>query len=280
MPPVAFAFSEQLTVCDLCGKSEFAVRDQQAKIMECAGCGYRFLNPRPSQEEIAEAYSAPEQYDVWLREDEGRHRMWQKRWELVKSHASGTRLLDVGAGLGTFLAEARDDGWEVSGTEVSKSAIAKARELFGFEMAEGQLEDVSLQGPYDVVTLWHVLEHLPSPSRGLDLARRLLRRGGLLVVAVPNDSNARWRFQKLKNGVYMPYEELAPGKEVHLSHFTVAALRAAIESRGFRIQLLTVDDHYPAPTPRTDRLISAYRVLMATTGANLGVATLALARAE
>jgi len=206
--------------------------------------------------------------------------MWQKRWELVKSHASGTRLLDVGAGLGTFLAEARDDGWEVSGTEVSKSAIAKARELFGFEMAEGQLEDVSLQGPYDVVTLWHVLEHLPSPSRGLDLARRLLRRGGLLVVAVPNDSNARWRFQKLKNGVYMPYEELAPGKEVHLSHFTVAALRAAIEARGFRIQLLTVDDHYPAPTPRTDRLISAYRVLMATTGANLGVATLALARAE
>lgn len=248
--------------------------------MECSRCGYRFLSPRPSQAEITQAYSAPEQYDSWLREDEGRRLMWRKRWELVKSHATGKRLLDVGAGLGTFLAEARDDGWEVSGTEVSKSAIAKARELFGIEISEGQLEEVSLKGPYDVVTLWHVLEHLPSPSRGLDLARRLLRPGGLLVVAVPNDSNARWRFQKLKNGAFMPYEDLAPGKEIHLSHFTIAALRAAIEARGFRVTLITVDDHYPAPTPRTARLISAYRALMATTGANLGVATLALATAK
>jgi len=123
------------------------------------------------------------------------------------------------------------------------------------------------------------LEHLPSPSRGLELCRARLRRGGLLVVAVPNDSDARWRFQKLKNGSYMPYEDLEPGMEIHLSHFTVPVLRRAIQARAYHVALMTVDDHYPIPNRKTDRLVRAYRSLMAATGQNLGVATLAFATA-
>jgi SAM-dependent methyltransferase len=278
-PAVAFTFSEKLTTCDLCGSRDFAVRDEAKKVVQCRHCGYRFLNPRPSQSEIAEAYSAPQQYDTWLDEDLGRQVMWKKRWGLVKRHAQGTRLLDVGAGIGTFLANARDDGWSVSGTEVSRSAIAIARERYGIEIAEGQLGDATVSGPFDVVSMWHVLEHLPSPSQGLRQCRSLLREGGLLVVAVPNDSDARWRFQRAKNGSYMPYEDLEPGKEIHLSHFTVPVLRSAIRSNGFRIELMTVDDHYPTPSARTDQLVRGYRALMAVTRVNLGIATLALATA-
>ena len=76
-----------------------------------------------------------------------------------------------------------------------------------------------------------------------------------MVVAVANDSDARWRFQTLKNGLYMPYEELKPGGEIHLSHFTVSVLRRAIQSSGFRLHLMTVDDHYPTPSKRSDQLI-------------------------
>lgn len=278
-PAVAFTFSEALTTCDLCGSRNFVVRDQATKVMQCRDCGYRFTSPRPSQSEIAEAYSAPQQYDTWLKEDQGRQLLWKKRWGLVKRRASGTRLLDVGAGIGTFLANARDDGWSVSGTEVSQSAIAIARETYGVEIIEGQLGDTTISGPFDVVTMWHVLEHLPSPSLGLRQCRSLLRTGGLLVVAVPNDSDARWRFQKLKNGSYMPYEDLKPGGEIHLSHFTVPVLRRAIQSNGFRVQLVTIDDHYPTPTPRTDLLVRLYRALMAASGINLGLATLVLATA-
>jgi SAM-dependent methyltransferase len=247
--------------------------------MQCRGCGYRFLNPRPSQSEIAEAYSAPQQYDTWLEEDLGRQVMWKKRWDLVKQHAQGSRLLDVGAGIGTFLSNARDDGWSVSGTEVSRSAITIARQRYGVEIVEGQLGDAPISGPFDVVSMWHVLEHLPSPSLGLRQCHSLLRTGGLLVVAVPNDSDARWRFQRAKNGSYMPYEDLEPGKEIHLSHFTVPVLRRAIQSNGFRMGLMTVDDHYPTPSRRTDQLVRGYRALMATTQVNLGIATLALATA-
>jgi 2-polyprenyl-3-methyl-5-hydroxy-6-metoxy-1,4-benzoquinol methylase len=81
--------------------------------MECGRCHYRFVNPRPSQEEIARAYSAPQQYDLWLAQAEGRRITWKKRWDLVKHYAKGGRLLDVGAGIGTFLAAAKSDGWEV-----------------------------------------------------------------------------------------------------------------------------------------------------------------------
>ncbi len=228
---------------------------------------------------MAEAYSTPQQYDTWLDEDAGRQVMWKKRWDLVKRHARGSRVLDVGAGIGTFLAYARDDGWSVAGTEVSRSAITIARERHGLEILEGQLGEISVPEPFDMVTMWHVLEHLPSPSLGLRLCHSLLRKGGLLVVAVPNDSDARWRFQRAKNGSYMPYEDLEPGKEIHLSHFTVRVLRKAITSADFKVELMTVDDHHPQPSVRTERLVRLYRGLMATSGLNLSFATLALATA-
>jgi len=279
LPRVTFTFSETLESCDLCGGTDFAIRDAATRVMECRSCGYRFTNPRPSQAEIAEAYSAPAQYDGWLAQDAGREIMWRRRWALVKRYAKGKRLLDVGAGIGTFLAQAKVDGWEVTGTEISRSAIAIARERYGIDLIEGQLEDISTEGQFDLVTMWHVLEHLPSPSHALTHCRGLLKTGGLMVVAVPNDSDARWRFQRLKNGTYMPYEELEPGKEIHLSHFTVPVLKRTLEARGFRVERATVDDHYAERSPRRDRLVAGYRTVMAGTGLNLGVATLVLARA-
>jgi 2-polyprenyl-3-methyl-5-hydroxy-6-metoxy-1,4-benzoquinol methylase len=174
----------------------------------------------------------------------------------------------------------RDVTWEVTGTEVSTSAIEIAQRRYGIHLKYGQLEDIALNSQFDVVTLWHVFEHLPSPRRALQHVRGLLRDGGLLVVAVPNDSDSRWWFQRIKNGSYMPYEVLEEGKEIHLSNFSVAVLRKALESNSFRVKLMTVDDHYPEPTPRSDRLVMLYRSFMAVTGMNLGVATLAVSTAS
>ncbi|HET9781206.1 MAG TPA: class I SAM-dependent methyltransferase [Candidatus Dormibacteraeota bacterium] len=275
-----FTFAERLTVCDLCEGTEFFVRDERAKIVQCRRCGYRFVNPRPTQEEIARSYSAPQQYDLWLSQDAGRRVTWRKRWDLVKRYANGNRLLDIGAGIGSFLAAAKADGWDVTGTEISTSAIEIAHRLYSIDLIRGQIEDIPLESRFDVVTMWHVLEHVPSPSRNLRIARELMSDDGLLVVAVPNDSDARWRFQRLKNGTYAPYEELREGAEIHLSQFTVPVLRKVLESNGFTIQRMTVDDHYAEPTPRSDRLVSLYRGLMALTGVNLAVATLALAKAS
>jgi 2-polyprenyl-3-methyl-5-hydroxy-6-metoxy-1,4-benzoquinol methylase len=119
--------------------------------------------------------------------------MWSKRLALIKKAAHGARLLDIGAGIGTFLSLARDT-WacKVTGTEVSSMAVRIAQERYGIALLFGRVEDVQLpNGSFEIVTLWHVLEHLPSPAQTLDLCYHPLANDGWLAIAVPNDDDAR-----------------------------------------------------------------------------------------
>ena len=279
-----FAHEEVLTSCDACGGIELHTVDARAHVMECGGCGYRFVNPRPTQAAIAAAYSDPHAYDHWLREEEGRARMWRKRLDLVERLSPGNRgrLLDVGAGIGTFLALARDRGWEVAGTELSESAIRLARERHHLELIAAQLEDARLsEGAFRVVTLWHVLEHVPSPSAVLRTARRLLAPDGLVVVAVPNDARAMVAPRRLKRlltrTAYERYSPVVPGEEVHLSHFRPEVLKRLLRRAGFDPGRVTVDDQYPRPSAYTSTRVALTRAL-AWTGLNLGNSLLVSAR--
>src|SRR5260370_38811561 len=91
--------------------------------------------------------------------------MWRKRLDLLERQpAPGGRLLDVGAGIGTFLALAAERGWQVAGTEISESAVRLARERHGLQLRPAQLEEAGFEaGSSDVIPLWLVLQHVPSP---------------------------------------------------------------------------------------------------------------------
>ncbi|MDQ6691916.1 MAG: class I SAM-dependent methyltransferase, partial [Candidatus Dormibacteraeota bacterium] len=229
-----------------------------------------------TQAAIAAAYSAPDAYDHWLREESGRAQMWTKRVAMIEAlQPARGRLLDVGAGIGTFLALARDRGWQVAGSEVSDSAVRLAADRHGLTLVQGQLETAELGlGSFDVVTLWHVLEHVPSPFRTLRTCRRLLRPGGLVVIAVPNDSPAMIIPRRLKRLLtrteFRRYEPVSPGQEVHLSHFTPAVLRTLLVRTGFTAAPVTVDDQYPMPDRLTDLRVTGTRMLTRATGINLG----------
>jgi SAM-dependent methyltransferase len=253
--------------------------------MECDACGYRFVSPRPTQEAIAGSYSEDDFYDGWLKSETGRLRMWNKRLDLLPRDREKVRLLDVGAGIGTFLSLARDRlGWEVTGTEVSASAVRIARDRHGLELLVGQVEDIDLPaGGFDMITLWHVLEHLPFPGRTLELCRSLLAPGGVLVIGVPNDDEARSMLveakARLRRRAAAPrYEPLRPRSEIHLSHLSSRVLARALEARGFKVELVTVDDQYADPTPRSERLVRGYRLIRRMTGLNFGQATMVIAR--
>jgi SAM-dependent methyltransferase len=280
-----FSFTEELAACDLCGGASLATVSAVAKVIECNACGYRFVSPRPSQAEIASSYSEPDFYDGWIEAEKGRERLWSKRLALLKRAGSHVRLLDIGAGIGTFLSLARDQlGWAVTGTEISSSAVRIAHEQYNLELLVGQMEDIDLpRGAFDVITLWHVLEHVPSPSRILNLCNDLLRPDGLLAIAVPNDDDARAWLVRTKAwlGRKRPaprYEPLKPHTEVHLSQFKGRVLSSALRSRGFRVEVVTVDDHYPCPDKRSETLVRAYRLINSWTGLNFAQATFVLAR--
>ncbi|HEY7531908.1 MAG TPA: class I SAM-dependent methyltransferase [Nitrospiraceae bacterium] len=105
-------------------------------------------------------------------------------------HCTGRRrgrALDVGCGDGSFLIGLARQGWEVFGTELSAPIAATAKQRLGDRVRIEEIEKISHQeASFDLITFWHVLEHLDHPRRALAAARRLIKSDGTVVIAVPN----------------------------------------------------------------------------------------------
>jgi len=203
-------------------------------MVRCAECSLVYVSPVPPEATRAEAYGV-DYYEPWQgREERARTRLWRRRLALVEERTSHGALLDVGCGDGLFLAIARDAGWAVEGIEFSPEGARRASKRLGRPVAVGDLaHERLLRGPFDVITLWHVLEHLGEPAPMLDAARVRLRPGGLLVVAVPNLHNLpmQWAY-RLARGRPLPLYETG-AREPHLSHFSPSTLAAFLKRRGF-----------------------------------------------
>jgi len=203
--------------------------------VRCTVCSLVFVDPVPPQAVSESSYGAA-YYEPWReqREERARVRMWRRRLGLIEARRVRGALLDVGCGDGLFLKLSRDAGWTVEGIEFSPEGARHSSQRLGRPVAVGDLSAVSgLRGPFDVVTLWHVLEHVTTPADLLDAARVRLRPGGLLVTAVPNLDNLPMRAAyRLARGRPLPlFEEGA--REPHLSHFSPATLEDILRRRGF-----------------------------------------------
>jgi SAM-dependent methyltransferase len=148
-----------------------------------------------------------------------------------------TQVLDIGCNLGSFLAALRDrTGCSVVGLEPAPTPAQYAREHFHLDVREAYLEDVvdSLTpASFDVITLWHVLEHLWAPRRALQIIHSLLKPGGTLIVEVPNfDDPLRRVFGGFWSHIDVPR---------HLLHFTPRTLRNLLEGAGFTVETLQCD---------------------------------------
>lgn len=135
------------------------------------------------------------------------------------------RVLDVGCGKGWILHEFRGRGWEVSGTEMSPDAAGFAVNRLRLPVRCGDLQAQAFPAAhFDVVTLWHVLEHLRDPVETVREAARLLKPGGLLVLAVPNQQGYLARIGRGK------WFHLDVPR--HLYHYNPTTLRRLVETAG------------------------------------------------
>lgn len=232
------------------------------EMLECADCGMIFVDPQPSDQELAAAYPEESYYAYGEHAQErstGANRVTslkQKvRQEVISALSSPNplrrnlspwawifsgrfsgipvydggsrkRLLDVGCGDGAYLAAFRKVGWEVAGVEMSASASAKARQA-GLEVYAGSFESVSVPGQFDVIRMWHVLEHVRQPQEALEKAHRLLSPTGELIVGIPNAGS----FARRLCGVRWCAWDLPR----HLHHFTPATIRRLLEQNRFRV---------------------------------------------
>lgn len=246
--------------------------------VRCAACGVVFVDPIPASA-VSPASYGPGYYDPWQGpEERPRLRLWRRRLRLIEERCRAGTLLDVGCGDGLFLKVARAAGWSADGIEFSPEGARRSSLRIGRPVAVGDLAtEKGLRGPFDVVTLWHVLEHLADPGAMLEAVRGRLRPGGLLVVAVPNIDNYPLRAAYLlaRRRPLPLYEEKA--REPHLTHFSPATLRAALAGRGFaEVEILADRCALTIPKRAIDALAAA---LSRLTGVLMTDAILACARA-
>ena len=110
--------------------------------------------------------------------------MLQRKLMLLEKHQPQKgELLDIGAGTGDFLKAAQDDGWNISGFEPNEKAKSLAQ-----QKGVNILSDLKTlpKGHFDVITMWHVLEHVPNLFEHINLLKSLLKETGTLLIAVPN----------------------------------------------------------------------------------------------
>jgi 2-polyprenyl-3-methyl-5-hydroxy-6-metoxy-1,4-benzoquinol methylase len=211
----------------------------------CKSCGLTYTNPRPDEECIGRFY--PSDYRPHRRPRKMRHagkpsRMARWTGRSVPERDGGLpwvgqgRLLDFGCGGGNYMKRMADQGWRVTGLDAAVGAVREIQEGLGLRALVGTLPHPELTpGSFDVVTMWHSLEHVHRPLAILREAFKLLVPGGKLVVACPNLDS--WAFRTFGPSWF------ALDLPRHLVHFTPATLTAMLTAGGFRVEQMRLIRH-------------------------------------
>jgi len=222
--------------CILCGSPEREplIRKDQWTVLRCKGCGLGVLDPHPDQRELGDLYQnsyLEDLYGVGL--DVGSSEIHRRlshethRIRFFRRAKRSGRILDIGCGMGYFLAACRDWGYDVEGMDISADSATYVRDHLKIPVAIGTLEEIDYpSASFDIITMWHFLEHARDPRVYLQKTQKWLKPGGLLVVDVPNytATDARYAWQNWK-GWHLPF---------HLYHFTPETLCGLLAKYGFR----------------------------------------------
>jgi 2-polyprenyl-3-methyl-5-hydroxy-6-metoxy-1,4-benzoquinol methylase len=223
-------FEEYLTVKD------YTVSQEQFKIVSCKKCGFRFTNPRPDGEAIGEYYKA-ESYISHTNTSKGLiSKIYQKvrkftlkgKLNLInKLSPKKGQLLDVGCGTGMFLNVARENGWKVSGIEPDVGARTIAEENNHIKIKQEVLNSFENE-TFEIITLWHVLEHVHEINATIDWLKERLSKDGSLLIAVPNHESKDAEI----------YQEQWAAYDVprHLYHFSQKSIKELFANHGFELK--------------------------------------------
>ena len=189
-------------VCIFCSTSNLEilipahVLPDEVSVLKCRNCSLVFLESRDNGNELDIEETAywddKKQKKIYL--EDKIQELFVKEFEnrlvaLEQYTQTPGKLLDVGCGVGHFLATAQKRGWTVQGLDISHAASQAARETYGLDVYVGTLENSPLPDHYfDAVTLWDVIEHIRRPIENIKAANRILRMGGILVMKTPNES--------------------------------------------------------------------------------------------
>jgi len=226
----------QIPRCPICNKTvKFAFNHKSwilcglninFKYGECEECDFLFCTPTPTKHEISKIYSEYFNYDWYIK-----HRIFKKIqamhryirikaiFEKEKISILKHKLLDIGCGHAWFLKAAQKDGWDVSGVEHFDDKLLQNMIQHNIKIYNNSIENIKLsKNNYDLITMWHVLEHFRFPEKILIKISEFLKNDGYCVIAVPNKNSKGFDKDGLNWGWLQP-------PFVHISFFSLKSLK-------------------------------------------------------
>lgn len=225
---------ERLSKCPLCKSGRFlnfteitdhAVSKENFILCKCSDCQLVFTNPRPNQKTIDPYYDFPEYFS---HEDRAKSiTQWiykiirsyniSRKIKFIECFKKKGKLLDYGCGTGEFLKEAKKHKWKIAGVEPNEKARAQANQKLK-DKVKPSIEEIKKNTEFDIITLFHVLEHIHDLRKTVKKIISHLNSTGYIIIAVPNYES--WDGQK--------YKKHWAGWDVprHLYHFNLTAIQS------------------------------------------------------
>ena len=233
--------------CPACGSSviqsalsavDKTVTHETFSIFHCTDCTLRFTQDIPDFSSIGKYY----QSNDYISHSDSKEGIINRLYHYVRNftlvqkfklilHVTGIgtgNLLDIGAGTGAFANTMKQKGWRVTGLEPDFTARTQAENIYGLTLDTPELIDTLTNHSFDVITLWHVLEHVHDLNGYWNHFNRLLHNNGKLVIAVPNYTSSDAQFYKANWAAYdVPR---------HLYHFSPASMVKLAAKYGFKLK--------------------------------------------
>lgn len=206
------------------------------EIHECLKCGLLFTEPRPKPEEIGKYYQSDEYYSHQENKSGVIPRIYEtikninlkKKYQMATKGLANGKMLEIGCGAGDFLQSMEEHGWICTGIEPSEKAKEIARKKVKAELLNPE-EITKLESEsFDLITMWHVLEHVDDLKEEIKQLQRLLKKGGRLVLALPNFKSADAQY----------YKEYWAAYDVprHLNHFCRESINNIFKTSELKMQ--------------------------------------------
>ena len=246
MVTIADVMGGQFQPCPACGNEtwtdagqvkDYSITGEWFSLKECSLCHLRATYPQPDAEEIGRYYASAEYIShsdtrsglINRLYHAAREQMLKKKhkWVVKASGKEKGTLLDVGAGTGHFAHFMQTKGWLVAALEPDEKARQVAVAKLGINIQPLEALERQIGHTYDVITLWHVLEHVHDLQGYMNHFRSILKPGGVLIIAVPNYTS---KDAKKYGAMWAAYD--VPR---HLWHFSPASMERLMTNHQFTL---------------------------------------------
>lgn len=244
--------------CNICGSRDYRKFDKvnsmypkylagRFDLVKCRKCSLVYINPRPAMQVFLRLYASSDyiqQYSPYnlanMSFSVSNKRYLEVLDQLEAYLPNKGRILEIGMGWGIFLKVATDRSWKAFGIEASEQQVKFAREDLGIECAKGVFEDIQFKDDsFEAVFMDNVLEHTLDPMKICRKVNRILVKGGVFIIRVPNVDGFYSVVSRNYNKLYDSARKYKYKSErvrlQHLYEFSLKTLRLLAEKAGFEI---------------------------------------------